>query len=88
VREALTYFGLGLGAGALFLGLLWVSVRRLVSGQGGVRLHALLAAARFLALGGAFFLLARRGTTAALLALAGLVAARLVILRLVRPEAA
>jgi len=89
VRAALTYFGLGAAAGAVFLGLLWVSVRLLVSGQGGVRTHLLLAALRFGLLGAAFLLLARwAGPSAAVLALAGLVAARIIVVRLVRPVSA
>ncbi len=79
------HFLLGAALGAAYLALLWVSVRLLVAGARG-GLYALLVPLRFGLLAAAFILLLRReGPLAGPLALAGLVAVRLITCRLVRP---
>jgi hypothetical protein len=73
---------IGLGAGLLYFGALWLAVRRLVLGSPGRRSVVPGAAARLAALGLVLASLARAGAGSLLGGLAGLLIARMMLLGL------
>jgi len=71
----------GVCLGAAYLAMLWGSVKVLLGHPQGARYHVVLAPVRFAVLAAGFVLLMRQGALAAVVALAGVVTARVVVTR-------